>query len=114
MRIELDCVIETAFGALQGLAALCHACALSVKQVSAGKVISDLRILAVSVAQVLEYTYCLRCLTFTQTEQAVDKQRVVVDGILGKNVLHAGDAVLVLTFRTCDFSTIQAGGRDIA
>ena len=71
--------------------------------------IPDLRILAVSVAQVLEYTYRLRCLTFAQAKQAVEKQRVIIDGILCKNVLHASDAVLVLVFRTGDFHEINAG-----
>ena len=37
------------------------------------------------------------------------KQRVIIDGILCKNVLHASDAILVLVFRTGDFHEINAG-----
>jgi hypothetical protein len=109
MRIKFYCVIQAGFGAIYRILAIHGAGALRVEQIGKGELVSDLRILAIGPAQVLEFTNCLGGIIFGQAKNAVLKHCVIVDGILRQDVLHACDAILIRVFRTGNFHQVDPG-----
>ena len=82
---------------------------LRAEQISERELVSDLRILAIGVAQEGVFTYRFGSVTLGEVEVAVLNQCVTVDGILCQNVLHASGAILILMFRTDNIHQHNAG-----
>ena len=94
--IEFDRLVQAAFSGVGSNAGVVRVLAFRRKQIGAGELISDQRILRVGIGQVLEFADGLVGVTLGEAEEAVLEHGLVVDRILRQDALHPRGAILIL------------------
>src|ERR1700730_13778153 len=113
MRVELDGFVQTAVSVVHGTSAVHRVGSLRLEQIGQRKLISDLWIAAIGVAEILKLTNGLGGIALRKVETAVQEYRVVVDGILCQDVLYACGAVLFVALSTSCLHQVDARRQEI-
>src|SRR3984893_7349119 len=113
MRVELDGFVQTAVSVVHGTSAVHRVGSLRLEQIGQRKLIPDLWIATIGVAEILKLTNGLGGIALRKVEAAIHEYGVIVDGILCQNVLRACGAVLVLALSTGRLHQVDARRQEI-